>query len=196
MSAETVSVSTEFDIFATRSAQTSNLDTTDTAKIPKAYVDESDLEILIPAHHDTYIDINIHLYICGKLAKADGAELDATDYTAVTNNFLHSLFSQCSITLNVVTITQAAELIIIAFISRHYPPMAVAPLVHISRTRTGIWRRATCCPVTQERLIQTRQRLHCSKEHNKTEQWSSFTDDYIVTYVTFRHIYFSVFRCR
>jgi len=36
--------------------------------------------------------------------------LDNTDITAVTNNFLHSLFSQCSIALNGVTITQATEL--------------------------------------------------------------------------------------
>jgi len=36
--------------------------------------------------------------------------LDNTDFTAVTNNFLHSLFSQCSIALNGVTITQATEL--------------------------------------------------------------------------------------
>ena len=31
------------------------------------------------------------------------------DHTAVTNNFLHSLFSQCNVTLNGVTTTQASE---------------------------------------------------------------------------------------
>ena len=36
--------------------------------------------------------------------------LDATHFTDVTNNFLHSLFSQCIITLNGVPITQAGEL--------------------------------------------------------------------------------------
>jgi len=36
--------------------------------------------------------------------------LDNADFTAVTNNFLHSPFSQCSIALNSVTITQATEL--------------------------------------------------------------------------------------
>jgi hypothetical protein len=36
--------------------------------------------------------------------------LDANDYTAVTNNFFHSLFSQCTITINGVTIKPAAGL--------------------------------------------------------------------------------------
>jgi len=31
------------------------------------------------------------------------------DLTAVTNNFLHTLFSECNITLNGVTITQTRE---------------------------------------------------------------------------------------
>jgi hypothetical protein len=58
----------------------------------------------------TYIELNIHLYIRGKLTKADGTELDATDYTVVTNNLLYSLFSQCTITLNGMTRTPATEL--------------------------------------------------------------------------------------
>jgi len=37
-------------------------------------------------------------------------DLEATDFTAVTNNFPHSLFSQCSSTLNGKTITQTTEL--------------------------------------------------------------------------------------
>jgi hypothetical protein len=36
--------------------------------------------------------------------------LDATDHTAVTNNFLHSLFSHCTITLNSDMITPASGL--------------------------------------------------------------------------------------
>jgi len=73
-------------------------------------VEQSDLEFLIPDENDTYVDLNIKLYIRGKLTKADGTTLDKTDFTAVTNNFLHSLFSQCRISLNGVTITQANEL--------------------------------------------------------------------------------------
>jgi len=72
-------------------------------------VDQSVLEFLIPGDKDTYIYLDIQL-IRGKLTKADGTALDNTDFTAVTNNFLHSLFSQCSIALNGKLITQAAEL--------------------------------------------------------------------------------------
>jgi len=77
---------------------------------PIACVEQSDLEFLIPADNDTYVELNIKLYIRGKLTKADGTNMNNTDFTAVTNNFLHSLFSQCSISLNGVTITQATEL--------------------------------------------------------------------------------------
>jgi hypothetical protein len=97
MSAEAVSAaSIEFDIYPTKTVQTSTLDTTETAYKSIASIDLSDLDFLIPADYDTYIDLNIHLLIRGKLTKADGTELDATVYTAVTNNFFHSLFSQCS----------------------------------------------------------------------------------------------------
>ena len=72
-------------------------------------MEQSDLEFLIPDHLDTYIDLDIKLYIRGKLISGDGKDLDATDLRAVTNNFLHSLFSQCSVTLNGVFKTQASE---------------------------------------------------------------------------------------
>jgi len=90
--------------------QASVVETTEVSYKPIASVDQSDLEFLIPSDSDTYIDLNIRLYIRGKLTKNDGTHLDNTDFTAVTNNFLHSLFSQCRIALNGVTITQAAEL--------------------------------------------------------------------------------------
>ena len=35
--------------------------------------------------------------------------MDFSVHTGVTNNFLHSLFSQCNVTLNGVNITQASE---------------------------------------------------------------------------------------
>jgi len=115
MSAETVyvsselSVSSEFDIFARKPIQTSVLETIETVYKPNAPVDQSDLEFLIPADNDTYIDLDIKLYIRGKLMSREGKDLDDKDFTAVTNNFLHSLFSQCNITLNDVPITQAGE---------------------------------------------------------------------------------------
>jgi len=74
-----------------------------------ASVEQSDLEFLIPSFDDTYVDLNIELYIRGEQTKADGTNLDNTDFTAVTNNFLHSLFCQLSIALKGVTITEAIE---------------------------------------------------------------------------------------
>ena len=115
MAADVVSASTELDIFATRPVQTSTLETTETAYKPIAFLDQGDLEFLIPADNDTYIDLNIQIYISGKMTKADGTGLEATDHTCVVNNLLHSLFEQCNISLNGVTLTHAAEV-------HHYRP--------------------------------------------------------------------------
>jgi len=105
-----VSISSEFEIFARKPIQTAVVETIETANKPIAPVGQSDLEFLIPDDLDTYIDRYIKLYIRGKLISADGKDLEATDFTAVTNNFLHSLFSHCSVTLNGVSVTQANEL--------------------------------------------------------------------------------------
>ena len=67
------------------------------------------LQIVIPADNDGYIDTDIKLYIRGKLISVSGKDVDLTDATGVTNNVLHSLFSQCNITLKGVTIRQASE---------------------------------------------------------------------------------------
>ena len=72
-------------------------------------MEQSDLEFLIPGDLVTYIGLDIELYIRGKLILGDGKDLDAKDFTAITN-FLHSLFSQCKVNLNTVSITQASEL--------------------------------------------------------------------------------------
>ena len=105
-----VSLISEFDIFAPRPIQTFVDETTEVTYKPIASLEQRDLEFQIPAHNDTYVDLNIKLYIRVKLDKADGTNLNNTDFTAMTNNFLHSLFSQCSIAINGVTITQATEL--------------------------------------------------------------------------------------
>ena len=105
-----MSISSEFEVFERKPIQTAVVETIETANKPIAPVGQSDLEFLIPDDLDTYIDRYIKLYIRGKLISADGKDLEATDYTAVTNNFLHSLFSQCSVTLNGVSVTQANEL--------------------------------------------------------------------------------------
>ena len=53
---EIASVSIEFDIFAHRPTQTSVLGVTEVAKKTIAPVDQNDLEFLMPADNDTYID--------------------------------------------------------------------------------------------------------------------------------------------
>ena len=50
---------------------------------PIASLDQSDLEFLVPADHDMYIDLNIQIYIRSKLKKADGTDLDDKDDTCV-----------------------------------------------------------------------------------------------------------------
>jgi len=71
-------------------------------------VEQNDLKFLIPGDTDTYVDLDINLYV-----RYVGLELrdnvDLTDRTDVTNNLLHTLFIQCTVTLNVVPVTQLHE---------------------------------------------------------------------------------------
>jgi len=110
MAAEALSVSSEFDIFTQKPVQTSVQETIETIYMPVASVVQSDMEFLIPAEHDTYIDLNIKLYVRGKLTTADGKDLDSTNFTVTANNLLNSLFTQCLITLNGTTITHTSDL--------------------------------------------------------------------------------------
>jgi hypothetical protein len=77
---------------------------------PIAPIDHSDMEFLIPVHSDTYVERDLKIYIRGTFTKADKTDIDATDYTAGANNFLHLLFSQCTISLNGVNITYSGDL--------------------------------------------------------------------------------------
>ena len=97
--AEIASVSSKCDIFA-QGPQTSVLGTIETAYKRIAPVHQNDLELFIPADNDTYIDLNIKLYVRGKLISASGNDVELTDATGLTNNFHYSLFSQCNFTLN------------------------------------------------------------------------------------------------
>ena len=46
------------------------------------------------------MDLDIKLYVRGKVVNSvDGKDYDAKDFSSVTNNFLHSLFSQCSVSI-------------------------------------------------------------------------------------------------
>jgi imidazoleglycerol phosphate dehydratase HisB len=102
-------VSSEFDIFALKPVQNSICATYEVVYLPLAPIDQSDLEFLIPADLSTYVNPDIKLYIRGKFTKPDGGDLDTSDHTAGVNNFVHSLFSQCTITLNGVNITGSGD---------------------------------------------------------------------------------------
>ena len=80
-------VSSEFDVFPPKPVQQAIQDTKVVHYKPVASVDQSDLEFLVPADYDTYIDTDFKLYVSGKLIKADGSDLDASDHTASVNNF-------------------------------------------------------------------------------------------------------------
>jgi len=101
-------VSSEFDIFVQKPIQTAILDVVRCMSI--ATVDQNVLEFFVPGDNETYIDQDIKLYVRGQIIGADGKDVDASDFTAGTNNFLNSLFSQCSISLNGVNITPTSEL--------------------------------------------------------------------------------------
>jgi len=103
-------VSSEFDIFAHKPIQSAILRTDVVHYKPIATVDQNDLEFLIPGDSETYLDLDIKLFVRGRLIGADGKDLDASDFTAGTNYFLLSLFSQCNISLKNVNITPASEL--------------------------------------------------------------------------------------
>jgi len=75
-------VYTDFDIFNRKAVQSAVLETTETIYKPITSVDQTDIEFSIPGDVDTYIDLDLKLYIKGKLTKKDGTNLTATDFTA------------------------------------------------------------------------------------------------------------------
>ena len=110
MNEETMSICSAFDVFSRKPIQTPVLEAIETVYKPIAPVEQRDLEFVIHDDLDTYIDLDIKHYIRHKIISGDSKDLDDTDFTAVTTNFLNSLFSQCSVTLNGVFITQASDL--------------------------------------------------------------------------------------
>jgi len=110
MSAEEITfISSEIDIFSHKPVLNSVLGTFETAYKPIAPVDQNDQEFLIRADKDNYIRLDIQLYSRGKLVSGSGNNIKASDHTAVTSNFLQSLFSQCTVVVNGTKITQASE---------------------------------------------------------------------------------------
>ena len=68
------------------------------------------IEFVIQGDSDTYVDLVLKLFVKGNLQTEDDTDLPESFYTAVINNLLHSLFSQCTIFLNGTETKQATEL--------------------------------------------------------------------------------------
>ena len=81
----------EFDIFAQKPLQTAILETRETLFKPVATVDQSGLQFVVPGDNETFIDLNIHVYVKGKLIKPDGTDFDATKNQSLIKTQLHSV---------------------------------------------------------------------------------------------------------
>ena len=103
------SIKGQFDIFMHRPIETAVLGNLETMYKPLAHVDQNDLEFLISGETDSYIDLDIKIYVRDKMVSRSGKCVDLKDTTAVANNRLHSLFSQCTVMLNGVPVTQSPE---------------------------------------------------------------------------------------
>ena len=110
MAEEPSYVGTDFDIFVHKPKESSTVENNETIYRPIASFDQTDIEFVIPGDSDTYVDLDMKLFVKGNLQTENNADLPETDYTAVVNNLLHSQFSQCTIYLNGTRITQATEL--------------------------------------------------------------------------------------
>jgi hypothetical protein len=120
MSEDVEFIRSEFDIFAKKPIRSAILDTHVVRYKPIATVDQNDLGFLVPGGNETYIDLDIKLFVKGRLLGADARDLDASNHTPVTNNLLHSLFSQCSIALNGVKSRQPQNCIATALIWKSF----------------------------------------------------------------------------
>jgi hypothetical protein len=76
LGAEVASVSSEFNIYVHRSIQTAVLGTVETVYKPLALVEQNDLEFVMPGDSDNYIDLDIKLYVRGKLVSNSGKDVD------------------------------------------------------------------------------------------------------------------------
>ena len=92
-----------------RPIQTAVQGTVETVYKSLAPVEQNDSEFLIPGDSDNYIDLDIKLYVRGKMVSSPGKDEDLRDTTAVANNLLHSRLSQCTVMVNGVPVTQSHE---------------------------------------------------------------------------------------
>lgn len=99
---------TGFDVLAKKPAQSAIIGTRGTRFKPIGPVDQSDVELVLPGDHKTYIDLNGHMIVHGEIANLDGSEFDATEQTSVVH-LLYSLIIQFSVTGNSVSVTPSKK---------------------------------------------------------------------------------------
>ena len=92
-----------------RPIQTAVQRTVETVYKRLATVEQNDLEFFIPGDSDTYVDVDIKIYVCGKMVYSSRKDVDLIDTTAEANNFLHYRFIQCTVMVNGVTVTKLQE---------------------------------------------------------------------------------------
>ena len=102
-------IRSEFDIFVRRPVLTAVLSSRVTHNKPIAPVDQSDLELAIPGDAETYMNLDIHMSMRQRLVALEVSSLHPEDSTTVVNNLLHSLFIQCSVTLNGVSVSSSKD---------------------------------------------------------------------------------------
>jgi hypothetical protein len=79
----------ELDIFARRPVHSAVLSPRVTHYKPFAPLNQSELEFVIPDDGETYVHLDIHISVRGKLVALYGSTLDPTNSTLVVNNLLH-----------------------------------------------------------------------------------------------------------
>jgi hypothetical protein len=70
---------TEFDNFGRKPKQISTVETNETIYRPIASVDQVDIEFVIPGDSDTYVNLDMKLYVKWELIREDGTDLPVTD---------------------------------------------------------------------------------------------------------------------
>jgi hypothetical protein len=103
---------TGFDVFAKKPDQSAIIGTTGTRFKLIGPVDQSDLKLVLPADHKTYIDLNGHMMVHGEIANLDGSEFDANEQTSVVHP-LYSLIIQLSVTSNGVSVSPSKNFTLI-----------------------------------------------------------------------------------
>lgn len=102
----------ELDIFSSPATQTS-VESGDWIhfKTVATIGQDSPLEFHIPAHSEEYLDLSqTQLKLVVKLVQSDGTDLTAAIKAVPVNNFLHSLFSDVTVSLNQKIVTPSNNL--------------------------------------------------------------------------------------